>query len=101
MSTLVKSDLKYEQKYSWKAVANDNPHLIHGDAKHLSRNEGYEMLDFLNHLGWAADGKTIVYNSGKDMSKADRLRAEKMLKEDFKSTAPGRPKVVDWLNDNW
>lgn len=36
-----------------------------------------------------------------DMSAEDRLYVEWMLKEKFHSTAPGRPKVVDWINDNW
>ncbi|WP_409319942.1 hypothetical protein [Pseudomonas putida] len=59
------------------------------------------MLDFLNHIGWASDSKTVVYNTGADMSAEFRLYVEWMLKEKFKSTARGRPKVVDWINDNW
>ncbi|MEE4183104.1 MULTISPECIES: hypothetical protein [Pseudomonas] len=35
------------------------------------------------------------------MSAQFRLYVEWMLKEKFKSTASGRPKVVDWINDNW
>lgn len=99
MPKIAKSDLRYE--YSWKATEGDNPHLIHNDARHLSRKEGYEMLDFLNHLGWASDDKTVVYNGGKDMSAQFRLYVEWMLKEEFESTAPGRPKVVDWISDHW
>lgn len=99
MPRITKSDLRYD--YSWKASAGDNPHLIHKDASHLSRKEGYEMLDFLNHLGWADGKKTVVYNSGEDMSAQFRLYVEWMLNEKFKSTAPGRPKVFDWINDNW
>ncbi|AXO89524.1 hypothetical protein DZC75_16500 [Pseudomonas parafulva] len=99
MPKITKSDLRYE--YSWKATAGDNPHLIHNDARHLSRKEGYEMLDFLNHLGWGDNNKTVVYNDGKDMSQEFRLYVEWMLKEKFESTAPGRPKVVHWINDNW
>ncbi|WP_439868386.1 hypothetical protein [Pseudomonas syringae] len=99
MSKITEGDLRYE--YSWKATAGDNPHLIHKDARHLSRKEGYEMLEFLNHVGWTSDGKTVAYNEGKDMSAEDRLYVEWMLKEKFHSTAPGRPKVVDWINDNW
>ncbi|MFH6566276.1 hypothetical protein [Pseudomonas kulmbachensis] len=99
MPKITKSDLRYG--YSLKAAAGDNPHLIHNDARHLSRKEGYEMLDFLNHLGWGDDNKTVVYNDRKDMSQELRLYVEWMLKEKFESTAPGRPKVVHWINDNW
>ncbi|GFM49044.1 hypothetical protein PSCICE_03110 [Pseudomonas cichorii] len=97
MTKLKASDLKY--KYSWKATEGDNPDLIHEDAKHLSRNEGYEMLPFLNKLGLSA-GK-IVYDTGKEFTKEALLHIEWMLKEKYKSTAPGRGTVVKWLNDNW
>ncbi|MGM4839036.1 hypothetical protein NBA59_23325, partial [Salmonella sp. NW1263] len=74
MSKIAKSDLRYE--YSWKATAGDNPHLIHNDARHLSRKEGYEMLDFLNHLGWASDNKTVVYNAGPSRSRRSACSAK-------------------------
>lgn len=99
MAKLLKGDLRYE--YSWKATEGDNPHLIHDDAKHLSRKEGYEMLSYLNNLGLSSDKKGVAYGEGQDLTKETRLYAEWMLKEHFKSTAPGRGKVTEWLNANW
>lgn len=99
MPKLLESDLRYD--YSWKATKGDNPHLIHEDAKHLSRKEGYEMLSYLNNLGLSPDKTKVVYGEGTDLTKDARLYAEWMLKEHFESTAPGRGKVTEWLNANW
>ncbi|RRJ69205.1 hypothetical protein EIM20_10340 [Pseudomonas aeruginosa] len=43
MSKITEGDLRYE--YSWKATAGDNPRLIHKDARHLSRKEGYRSRE--------------------------------------------------------
>lgn len=99
MAKLLESDLRYD--YSWKTTKGDNPHLIHEDAKHLSRKEGYEMLSYLNNLGLSADKMKVLYGEGDDLSKDNRLYVEWMLKEHFKSTAPGRGKVTEWINENW
>ncbi|WP_460044620.1 hypothetical protein [Pseudomonas sp. S2_H01] len=99
MPQIDKEELQY--KYSWTTTMGDNPHLIHEDAKHLSRNEGYEMLSYLNNLGWSGDETTLVYGSGSDMPKNDRLRAERMIKMHFHSTSPGRGTVTEWLNAHW
>ncbi|OCX25486.1 hypothetical protein [Pseudomonas graminis] len=99
MPLLKRAELR--QTYKWKTTAGDNPHLIHDDAKHLSRNERYEMLSYLNHLGWSADRSALVYDHGLDVSKEDRLCVEWMLKVHFRSTSPGRGKVTEWVNLNW
>lgn len=90
MPAIKRSELRYE--YSWKVSEGDNPKLIADDAHHLSRNEGYEMLLHLNSL----TGK-----DGVDLSVKTRLIVEWMLKEHFKSTAPGRQTVTAWMVDNW
>lgn len=71
MPKLTRSDLHYT--YEWTTSEGDNPHLIHDDAKHLSRNEGYEMLSYLNNLGQNPEGSRFVYNSGRDLDKNLRL----------------------------
>ncbi|QDI04229.1 hypothetical protein E4A48_11465 [Xanthomonas cerealis pv. cerealis] len=90
MPALKRSDLRYE--YSWKVSEGDNPKLIEKDAHHLSRNEGYEMLLYLNKL---------TGEKGADLPVKTRLIVEWMLKEHFKSTAPGRATVTEWVVDNW
>ncbi|WP_313422865.1 hypothetical protein [Stenotrophomonas rhizophila] len=90
MPAIKRSELRYE--YSWIVSEGDNPKLIANDANHLSRNEGYEMLLYLNSLA----GK-----DGADLPVKTRLIVEWMLKEHFKSTAPGRQTVTTWVVDNW
>ncbi|MFA7894876.1 hypothetical protein [Pseudomonas putida] len=99
MPQLTKKDLHYT--YEWTTSTGDNPKLIHDDAHHLSRNEGYEMLLFLNKLGIAPDGTEFLYGSGNDLSIDARIRIEWMLKEHLKSTSPGRGTVLKWINDKW
>ncbi|UCV17917.1 hypothetical protein [Ferribacterium limneticum] len=90
MPKLTKEDLHYE--YSWTVTAGDNPRLISDDANHLSRNEGYEMLLYLNSL----TGKDKA-----DLPKKTRLIVEWMLKEHYKSTAPSRQTVTGWVVENF
>ncbi|OAJ46919.1 hypothetical protein [Pseudomonas marginalis] len=90
MPKLTKADLYYE--YSWKVSEGDNPKLIGEDANHLSRKEGYEMLLYLNSL--------VSANNG-DLEKRTRLIVEWMLKEKYKSTAPSRETVTEWVVKNF
>lgn len=99
MPELTSDDLQYE--YEWKASNGDNPKLIHEDARHLSRNEGYEMILFLNKLGMSTDKTEFLYGDGGDLKVEARLRIEWMLKEHLKSTSPGRGTVLKWINENW
>lgn len=90
MPKLTREDLYYE--YSLKVTENDNPKLISDDSHHLSRNEGYEMLLYLNNL---------TGEKGTDLPKKTRLIAEWMLKENYKSTAPSRHTVTNWVAGNF
>lgn len=90
MPKLTRGDLYYE--YSWKVTENDDPKLISADSHHLSRNEGYEMLLYLNSL----TGK-----EGVDLTKKTRLIVEWMLKEKYQSTAPSRQTVTTWVAANY
>jgi hypothetical protein len=99
MPELTREDLQY--KYEWTASNGDNPKLIHEDASHLSRKEGYEMILFLNKLGMSSDKTEFVYGDGGDLKVEARLQIEWMLKEHFESTSPGRGTVFKWINDNW
>ncbi len=90
MPHIKRGDLHYT--YKWTVTENDDPKLISSDAKHLSRNEGYEMLHYLNGL---------TGRDGADLPIRSRQIVEWMLKEHFKSTAPGRNTVTNWVTDNW
>ncbi|MBK3468180.1 hypothetical protein [Pseudomonas sp. MF6776] len=90
MPQMKRSDLHYD--YKWTVTEHDSPKLISGDAHHLSRNEGYEMLHYLNNLR----GK-----DGADLPLRSRQIVEWMLKEHFRSTAPGQRTVTEWVTQNW
>lgn len=85
-----RSDLHYQ--YRWTVTEGDNPRLIGQDARHLSRNEGYEMLHYLNSL---------TGENGSDLSIRSRQIVEWMLKEHFNSTAPSPQTVTTWVVNNW
>ena len=99
MPELTREDLQY--KYEWTASNGDNPKLIHEDARHLSRNEGYEMILFLNKLGMSSDKTEFVYGDGDDLKVEARIQIEWMLKKHLHSTSPGRGTVLKWINENW
>lgn len=90
MPKMTKSDLNYD--YKWTVTEHDNPKLIQDDANHLSRNEGYEMLLYLNNL---------TGEGGADLSVRSRQIVEWMLKTQYHSTAPSRQTVTTWVTSNW
>lgn len=89
MALLTATDL--DGKYSWTAIRHDNPKVSgEPDATLLNRNEGYEVLYFVNRMATTL-GLT---------KKSDGLKIEKMLK-----TAPSelhsQEHVSDWIQKNW
>jgi hypothetical protein len=90
MPKMTKNDLRYQ--YKWTVTDGDNPKLIADDRRHLSRNEGYEMLLYLNSL-------TGV--NGADLPIRTRQIVEWTLKEHYDSTAPSRETVTDWVVANF
>ena len=90
MPLLQKSDLKFE--YSWKSVPPDNPkNRGNPDSSLLNRQEGYEVLDFINDFAVRCGFK----------QKASGLKVERMLKKHLPGDIRGRANVRKWLTDNW
>jgi hypothetical protein len=90
MPLMTKNDLNYD--YKWTVTEEDNPKLIRDDGRHLNRNEGYEMLLYLNDL-------TSI--EGGDLPIQSRKIVEWMLKAHYQSTAPGSQTVTHWVVTNW
>lgn len=91
MALLTKKDLEDRGKYSytWKATPGDNPHIIgKPDSSRLSRKEGYEVLNFINHL---AD-KLGVYRRDLGFKLEDMIHA---------NTLEMREDVTYWIQNNW
>lgn len=90
MPKIKQSDLNYDD-YSWTAVPGDDPTKRKEDADRFSRQEGYEVLDFLNS----------ITAEGKDVSVKTRLICEWMIHEKLPSNIQGRTKVRKWIADNF
>lgn len=90
MPKMNRTDLHYQ--YKWTVTEGDNPKQISQDARHLSRNEGYEMLYYLNRL---------TDQNGGDLPVRSRQIVEWMLKEHYRSTAPSSQTVTNWVVANW
>jgi len=85
MAVINKSDLQY--KYTWTTDKGDNPKYVGKlDRDKVDRDEGYEVLDFLN----------AVCNE-----KTQALKAERLIKTKLPGTIQKRDEIVKWLNDNW
>lgn len=90
MSLLEKSDLKFE--YSWKAIPPDDPRVTgKPDSTLLNREEGYEVLYFINRFANA-------YNWN---SKNSGLKVEKLIKKHLPGTTRSHANVWQWLVNNW
>ncbi len=89
MTDLAKGDLKYH--YLWNAIGSDNPGVRgEPDNGQLNRQEGYEVIAFINRLASDSEWTSIGHS----------FKAERMLQE-----APGnlrsRAHVRQWILDEW
>lgn len=89
-----KSDMFY-QNYKWTARADhDNPKIIGGtDHAQLNREEGYEMLYFINSLakswGWKSSTVTTYQN------------VEKIIKTIVPSNIRTHSGIKNWIEANY
>lgn len=91
MPKVTKGNLNYTD-YSWRAVPGDDPTKTREDADRLSRNEGYEVVDFLN---------SFVGEKGVDLPVSTRQIIEWMIHEKLPSNIQGRTKVKAWVVENY
>ena len=87
---LVPSELNYD--YKWTAYQGDDPKITGSpDNTLLNRNEGYEMLYFINRLAeiWKLQQKISL------------LKIEKMIKNHLPSNIRSQINVKNWIYSNW
>lgn len=85
MPVIASNQLQYQ--YSWTAIRPDDPKVTgQPDQTFLNRNEGYEVLAFLNKVA----GST-----------AEALKAERLIKTVLPGNVRSRANVLDWLKRNW
>lgn len=90
MALLSTNDLQFQ--YSWSAIAPDDARVTGvPDSTLLNRNEGYEVLAFLNRLAQASRWS----------NKAPALKAERMIKNHLPGSIRSHVNVWQWLVDNW
>ncbi|KAF9659299.1 hypothetical protein HBA12_03365 [Tenacibaculum mesophilum] len=90
MGVITAKDLRYS--YSWTAIPSDNPKETGSpDNKLLNRDEGYEMLYFINNF-------CVLTNL---TTKDDALKTETMIKEHLPSNIRSQANVRAWLVENW
>ncbi len=90
MPLLTKADLQSE--YSWSAIPPDDARVTGiPDSTLLNRNEGYEVLAFINRVAAASNWT----------GKAPGLKAERLIKTNLPGTTRSHAHVWQWLIDNW
>jgi hypothetical protein len=90
MPLLQKSDLQF--KYSWTVISHDDPKVTgKPDSTLLNRDEGYEVLAFINSIAVTRDWK----------QKAFGLKAERLIKKYLPGDIRSHANVRKWLVDNW
>lgn len=89
------SEMVYSHSYKWNAKADhDNPKIINGnEASELNRDEGYEMIYFINSLG-----KTWKW-SGEDKVAYQKL--EKAIKTKVPSNIRTHGGIKNWIEQNF
>lgn len=89
MPLLTKSDLKF--KYSWTVIPPDDARVTgEPDSTLLNRDEGYEVLAFVNRV---ADSSTSGALAG--------LQAERLIKTNLPGNIRSHAHVWQWLVNNW
>lgn len=90
MPLLSKADLAFQ--YSWTAIPPDDARVTgRPDSTLLNRNEGYEVLAFINRMAVAS----------KWTAKAPGLKVERLIKNHLPGTTRSHANVWQWLVDNW
>jgi hypothetical protein len=90
MPLLQKSDLQF--KYAWTTIPPDDPKITgNPDSTFLNRNEGYEVISFINRVATVSKWDT----------KAPGLKVERLIKNHLPGTTRSHANVWTWLIDNW
>jgi hypothetical protein len=87
-----KSDMVYND-YKWTATADhDNPKFIGAqESAMLNRNEGYEMLYFINSVA-----KTWEWND----SLKSRQDLERIIRKEVPSHIRTHSKIMEWISQH-
>jgi hypothetical protein len=85
-------------QYNWKHDAGDNPHKKHLDKFLLDRTEGYEMMNFIDHILSSWNWSSPLTQSSEI---ATGQKIERMIKTVVPHNIHHRDQIEQWLNQNW
>ena len=92
MPLMQRDDLQFADKYSWTALADDNPKITgEPDSTLFNRKEGYEVLALINRF--LAKYKFRQKTSGQ--------KVERLISKHLPSALKSQKHVEDWLVANW
>jgi hypothetical protein len=90
MSLLEKSDLEF--KYTWTTIHDDDPKITgKPDSTLLNRQEGYEVLAFINRFA----------NKHNFKQKKSGLKVERLINKNLPGNTRSHANVAEWLVKNW
>ncbi|OXB17494.1 hypothetical protein [Flavobacterium reichenbachii] len=89
MANFLKTEMLYENQYTWRRDGGDGPYIGKIDRDRLDRDEGYEVLDFANLC--LAENSSI-----QDLHKFERL-----LQEKLSPSVVMKKEIVEFLKKNW
>lgn len=91
MKLITREDLYYNN-YFWTAMSGDNPKIIgEPDSTLLNRQEGYEVLYFIN--------KFAEINGFKKKESATKV--ERMMQEEVPNNIRSQKNIKEWIEQNW
>jgi hypothetical protein len=85
------NDSKYHYSWTSEYISGDAQIKVSADIEELDRNQGYQMLDFLNHLMENTPFKR----------RFDALEVERLIQERMPSHLRSHNQITDWLEHNW
>ncbi|MBL1264640.1 hypothetical protein [Candidatus Methylomicrobium oryzae] len=85
------NDSKYHYSWSSEYISGNTGIKGHPDIEQLDRNQGYEMLDFLNHLMENTPFKR----------RFDVLEVERLIQERMPGHLRSHAQIKEWIESNW
>jgi hypothetical protein len=85
------NDYKYHYSWTTKYAGDESIAIGNPDIEVLDRNQGYEMLYFINCFMENCDFRR----------KIDALKAERLIKEYMPSYLISHAQIREWLKNNW
>lgn len=92
MRKFTRSQMLFEDKYTWKRDEGDSAYIGVLDRIKLDRDEGYEVLNYANKY-------LNTYVSLPDVNDLHKL--EKLIRNILPSSTVMRDEITDFLRKNW